>query len=555
MEFQCRYHGRTTVESNASSTDMSLAPDTLRQPTYFSGELRRHLPFREAISALHDVVVSDLSKPPPRDTDDYKAWAQEEEDRLVEEAIGRQAGIAEQIAAKHRELIKLRSARQSRWAPFYDARQRYFNYLYKRDYAAWVVLDPVITVHPDQVFFECLSRDESTYGRLSVGYDAFQAVGEHAIGTTNVDYSDALYDEFQKIRTYKTTRFQVDPGGFDVSTAGEDDYTEVKIDLPDSWVRGFLQVSSAMTLDAVVVRLHPMDIHNLCFVLRRKRELSGPRSLRWQLEPGQPLSVVIEPWNIEVTCPRSIYEGKDAHEIRTWGRRRLHTLERLIPIADHIDVHLLGYGMPTFFVARMGDMSFTLGLSGWTANDWSREGQFDLLAPRADVDVATTQHVFDALGGMSVASADELGARAGVDRATAQGAMQRWVQAGRAIYDLDQRVWRKRELSREPLPSDALRFASEREAEAQKLVYEKKAVLHEERAEQGGRVRLLGEVGDKRSRMRTELVLDGDERLVDARCTCNHFQQNRLRKGPCAHVLAVRMLKGQAQERKLFGIW
>jgi predicted nucleic acid-binding Zn finger protein len=116
-------------------------------------------------------------------------------------------------------------------------------------------------------------------------------------------------------------------------------------------------------------------------------------------------------------------------------------------------------------------------------------------------------------------------------------------------------VWRKRELSREPLPSDALRFASEREAEAQKLVYEKKAVLHEERAEQGGRVRLLGEVGDKRSRMRTELVLDGDERLVDARCTCNHFQQNRLRKGPCAHVLAVRMLKGQAQERKLFGIW
>ena len=42
----------------------------------------------------------------------------------------------------------------------------YFQYLLKRDYQAWIVLDPVITVHPDQVFFECFSKDESSYGRL-----------------------------------------------------------------------------------------------------------------------------------------------------------------------------------------------------------------------------------------------------------------------------------------------------------------------------------------------------------------------------------------------------
>ena len=31
-----------------------------------------------------------------------------------------------------------------------------------------------------------------------------------------------------------------------------------------------------------------------------------------------------------------------------------------------------------------------------------------------------------------------------------------------------------------------------------------------------------------------------DERLLEARCTCNFYQQNRLRKGPCEHMLAVR---------------
>ena len=35
-------------------------------------------------------------------------------------------------------------------APFYRARQKYFDYLYRRDINTWYVLDPVITVHPDE---------------------------------------------------------------------------------------------------------------------------------------------------------------------------------------------------------------------------------------------------------------------------------------------------------------------------------------------------------------------------------------------------------------------
>jgi len=38
---------------------------------------------------------------------------------------------------------------------------------------------------------------------------------------------------------------------------------EEKIDLPDSWLRGFVQVSSAMALPATVVELHPMDLFNI----------------------------------------------------------------------------------------------------------------------------------------------------------------------------------------------------------------------------------------------------------------------------------------------------
>ena len=101
-----------------------------------------------------------------------------------------------------------------------------------------------------------------------------------------------------------------------MQTTNEDTYTEVKIDLPDSWVRGFLQVSSAMTLPTKSFDLHPMDLHNICYVLRRQKEKIGPRSIRFVLKPGEPVRLVFEPWNIVVNCPRSFYTGTEADEVR-----------------------------------------------------------------------------------------------------------------------------------------------------------------------------------------------------------------------------------------------
>ena len=139
--------------------------------------------------------------------------------------------------------------------------------------------------------------------------------------------------------------------------------------------------------------------------------------MRYCLEPGRPVRVVFEPWGYEVACPRSVYEGDVADEVRVWGRRRLHTLERLIPVARSFTVHLLGKGMPSFYVADLGDLSYTLGLSGWTANDWSGAGNFDLLAPRAEVDDVTKRRVFAALRESWSATADELARRLDLDRA------------------------------------------------------------------------------------------------------------------------------------------
>lgn len=540
MEFDYSYKGSSEVRSQADRTDMSWSPDTTREPTYFVGDLRKNVAFREAISALHDVVVAD-NRFIPKDKTAYKEWRAQQDELNLDLIAGQREELRLRMTALTEELSSLRNERSNRWRGFYAKRQEYFNYLWKKDRDAWFVLDPVITVHPDEVFFECFSQDESSYGRLGVSYEVFKNINEFACGTTNVDYSDKLYNEFQKIRSYKNTKFQVDPSGFDVKTDHEDDYKEVKIDLPDTWVRGFLQVNSAMTLNATRFELHPLDVHNFCFILRRKKELMGPRSMRYILKPDHPIKVVFEPWNLVVECPRSIYRGDKPEEIRVWGRRRIHMLERLIPIAKKFTVHLLGKGMPSFYVADLGDMSFTLGLSGWTKNDWSRAGNFDLMAPRAQVDDVTKNHVFQGLKKTWLGTPEQLSRDLGVDQATVLGALSAYAQAGRAMYDLNKNVYRVRELSRDPLPMDKLRFSNEREQAANRFVDGNMVKLSTNYTDSDGATTLAGKVND-RGTVEPSLVIDADERIIRGTCSCSFYIVNKLYKGPCEHMLALRIM-------------
>jgi hypothetical protein len=544
MLFNYKYGGTSGVSNNANSTNMSFAPDALREPTFFVGQLHKKIAFREAISALNAVVVSD-ERFKPKDKTAYLEWAKQQEDIWLAEYLGEIAGDMDQVNARveviKQEIADIEKREREVMGYFNKKKYEYFDYLYKKDRDAWFVLDPVITTHPDSIFFECFSQDESTYGKLSCGYNVFKNIDEFACGTTNIDYSSALYNEFQKIRDYKETEFKVDPSGFEVQTQDEDVYKEVKIDLPESWVRGFLQVSSAMTLPAVSFDLHPMDIHTICSYLRRFKEDRGPRSLRFQLKPGQPVKIVVEPWNYEIVCHRSPFLGHEATEVRIWGRRRLLTLERLIPHAQKFTVTMLGSGLPSFYEAHLTeDMVFTLGLSGWTDNDWSRAGNFDLMAPRIQVDDITKKTIFNALKENWFESVESLSSRLGFGGDVIAGALQAYTQAGRVIYDRVLGVYRIRELHREPLDMKLLRFASPQEEKANQLLDQNKVKVQvEELPDQ--KIKLIGTVEEKYRTYQPTLIIDQDDRMIQASCDCNFYNMNKLRKGPCEHILALRM--------------
>ncbi|MFO0851810.1 MAG: hypothetical protein U0871_25080 [Gemmataceae bacterium] len=248
MNFAQAYYGRSGVREVPGGVGLSFAPNLRRDRVSFVGDLLHPLRFREAVSALHAVVVSDL-KFRPKDKSAYQAYLQRMKAR--EQSIRQlayQRSRKELLAAEPEPMPtgldeRFRSLRGKYW----QARQTYSNYLAANDpalFRALVPCDPVVTVAPDVLFFECFSKDESSYGCLTVGRDAFAESERTALGTTNVDYSLPLFHEFQRLRTYRRTEFAVDPAGFEVSTEGAAACREEKIDLLPSWLRGYMQLQA-----------------------------------------------------------------------------------------------------------------------------------------------------------------------------------------------------------------------------------------------------------------------------------------------------------------------
>src|SRR5207253_5998920 len=124
--------------------------------------------------------------------------------------------------------------------------------------------------------------------------------------------------------------------------------------------------------------------------------------------------LVLEPWNLVIPATAEPFRGKAARVVRVWGRRRLALIHRFLPFAESIEVHVLGSGLPSFWVLRASDMTLTLGLTGFTAANWSQAVSFDLLLPRKTQTTEPLGRVLDYLGKVWFAPAPDIGKATGL---------------------------------------------------------------------------------------------------------------------------------------------
>lgn len=544
MKVTMSYLGRSGLTNDSSgSRILQMAPNLARDAVAFDGSLTEPIRFREAISTLHDVVINDLTFK-PRDKTAYEEW---KKSQTQQEAIIRQEArqrvrkeLEERGRTKPSAALKRdhKVALQRYWA----SRRKLNDHLRRINEELWRRLmpyDPVITVADDVVYFECFSTDESSYGCLTVDRDAcFRAAGDAQLGTTNVDYSWDLYYNFQSLRTYRETRFNVDPAGFDVQTTDREDYREEKIELPDGWLRGFMQLQAAMGLPMRRVPLSVSAVYSLLAFLKRNKAKTSPRAIRFELADGQPARMVLEPWEQAINSSGEAYRGPVDEPIRVWGRRRLLTLARLLPLAQGVDVYLLGTGLPSFWVVRMGNMRLTLGLSGWTTNDWTRGSAVQMLLPPASPSDALVSATAESLSNRRLATLDELSTQLQSSAGDIASALNQLALRGQVIYDLHAGAFRWRQVLPMALSDRELGPPHPETAAAQQLIAQRKVTIESREAAPRGGIVVVGKVDHKPC----EAIINGDGVVRKGRCVCGWHYQFGIRNGPCRHIQAMRDL-------------
>jgi hypothetical protein len=544
MRVSFAYVGKSRLlESSAGNgRTLSMMPNLAREKVSFDAQLLYPLRFREAVSALHDTVINDL-RYKPRDKTAYEDWKTQQ--AAAKAALYRsELNRAQQDLATERSRISpplgfnalFERTRKRYWA----ARFQLADLLRRDDPKLWRWLmpcDPVITVADDVVLFECFSADESSYGCLSASRDGFGTGSAVQLGTTNVDYSWELYNHFQSLRSYRQTRFLIDPTGFEVKTQSAAGYREEKIDLPEGWLRGFMTTQEAMGMPGHSVTLSREAVYSAIAFLKRHKAKKSPRAVRFELLPGKAPTIVLEPWEQRIVSYGTTYDGPATEPIRIWGARRLLVLARLLPLAERFGVLLLGTGLPSFWVAQMGEMQLTLGLSGWTTNDWTRGSALDLLAPPATITEDLLIGVGRLLQEQRAMTLAQLQTATGAPAPAVTAALRRLAFASQVIHDLPRGVYRFRQVMPMALGTAQLGPENPELSGARHLMLTRDSTLERaERTERG--MVLFGNVESKS----VEILVDLDGRIRRGKCLCGHFRQYGIRNGPCRHMIVLRCL-------------
>ncbi len=521
IDFVHDYPERLAVDVDDKAMSLRLPTDGQRPGPRLTARLHRPAVVRDALLALGDVLGSDLRRK-ASDRSDYLAY----------------------LASKGKGTSKA----------VWDAQREYLRLKYSEAAREEEPLDPVLTVSADALRIEVLSRDESMYALLTLRADHAYAAADLVPGTTHLDLHPELMRAFSRIRTYRQTALSVGGGpaagaGAAAGAAGGDATTQRQRKVPLRWLRAFGQMQAAALLPSYRFEIAPIDLYNVLFTLRMRKAKKPPRGLRYELVPGELPRIVIEPWDIVLTATGAPYQGSRPVVVRTWGRNRLASLARVLAHARRIEVHLLGAGLPAFYVCDLGDAQLTVAMSGWTDGGWAGISTFDLLASGSEPD-ATGAALSQRLA-KGPASLDELAAATGKPREDVRRAALGELGQLRAGVDLGAGVLFARPLVAAALPPDALRFRDAREAEAHRLLADAKQVklikVHD--APEGRTIE--GQVEDKKAQ-RTfypAFTLDREARTTSASCTCPAFRRSGIKEGPCEHMIAVRVLFAREQAK------
>jgi hypothetical protein len=361
--------------------------------------------------------------------------------------------------------------------------------------------DPVLTAHGDRLRAECFSACNSVYARLDLLPDAFDA-GTIGHGTTNVDLGAPMRAALVQVGRSALLHLDVGRDGLAVA---EPDRTLVErpVEMPGRWVRALGNVAElhhgltpALTLTAAQAKALVASVPGVTSATR-----SG-----WLVPDRAGVRL----------APRPVRGG-----VHVAGLHRLGGAKRLLPHLLGATVHSGSEPGPVVVSFDLPAARLVLGL---TDDAWrGHSGEGSLLVALAGATVAEDADLVSALLAFEpVIDVPRLARAADLDEARVRAALAVLAADGRVGWDLHDDAWFHRELPHDP---DRVEQDNPRLVAARRLV-------------ESGALTRAGDGTGWSVRSRSG---GPDHRVTADRCTCTWYLRHGGGRGPCAHVLAVRI--------------
>jgi hypothetical protein len=369
--------------------------------------------------------------------------------------------------------------------------------------------DPIITSTPGGLRFESFSACCGVYARLDVPASGLDAEIVFR-GVTNVDINDGLRQALAGLLSHEPLHLAVGDDALQVSTL-DAQHVEEKVPLPSRWIRGLAEVqavlagmSERMSWDAIGTR----------------RLVSGLPSST---------STHAQAWVTQAAGGARLASRPSTGAVALPGAERLRTLVPLLGIATGLRAFGAdsGAGSPPLasgWVLDLPDARLTIAISPDKARGFSGEG--GTLHALASDDVGDDASlVAGHLDFDERVDPDALAARLSIGPDRIRAALALLATSGQVGWDLDAGAYFHRPL---PFDDDAMLTLNPRLADARELV-DAGAVTWD-----GSSAALVDSAG---LTYRVTVVDDGYA------CTCPWYAKHGAGRGPCKHVLAVRLAR------------
>ncbi len=384
--------------------------------------------------------------------------------------------------------------------------------------------DPVVTSNRTVVRFESFSQCNGVYARLDIDGDDFDSEVLDW-GTTNVDLNTPVRKALAGVAPGEPLRLSVGVHAVAVETL-EAAAIEVKVPLPERWLRGFAETQIAASTMRPVATLRGAAARDALRALPRLKTSQGA------------------PWvSFGRTGPRATSTAS-AETVCLLGPQRLGALSHVVNFASALTVFApelrprlaltrdarTEFGsQPSGWVVEMENARLTLIISPEPYRGFSGEG--GVLASLATVDRKHVEVVERELCGQAMLDPVALGDAVGLDAAAVAMALTVLGAAGRVGFDFTSGHYFHRDL---PYDRTAL-------AEFQPRLRDARALVDARAVTALGVNRDSWDVASAGATYRVTFSADGE------RCNCAWFARHRGERGPCKHVLAAKLERDAAE--------